>query len=157
MLYDRMNGRFFEAVRAMEEQEFSGFALLALDCLLIESLQQFKEGVDTTPRGQGGRYFERFLTGTEFKKYFDAVTAAVFYDEFRCGILHQAEIKNNSRVWSIGPLLRKTPDGQGLVINRKKFHSTLRTVFADYLRTLRRGEDKTLRENFKRKMDLICR
>jgi hypothetical protein len=157
ILNDRVNGRFFNVVRKIQVEDFSGFAVLALDCLLIESLQQFKEGVDTTPNGKGGEFFEKFLTKTSFGNYFDSVTALKFYQQFRCGILHQAEIKKTSKVHRYGELVRPSSDGEGLIINRKKFHSELRRAFSEYLRELRQGSDPLLRKSFAKKMGYICR
>jgi hypothetical protein len=157
ILRDRMNGRFFSIVEQIQTDGFSGFAVLALDCLLIESLQQFREGVDTTPPNKCREYFENFLTQTSFGEHFSNSTAAKFYDQFRCGILHQAEIKKTSKVHRSGALVQATPDGEGLIINRKKFHSELRRVFAAYLDGLLDGANLQLRNNFKRKMDYICR
>ena len=157
ILHDRMNGRFFNIVKRIQGDDFSGFAVLALDCLLIESLQQFKEGVHTTPPLRGGEYFEKFLTQTSFGNHFNRSTARKFYDQFRCGILHQAEIKKTSKVLRYGVLVRLTPDGEGLIINREKFHAELRRAFAAYLRELRVGADRQLRDNFKKKMGYICR
>jgi hypothetical protein len=157
ILKDRLNARFFDAVEAMDHQDFSGFAVLALDCLLIETLQQFKEGADETPRRKGEQYFVTFLTTAPFSAYFTKASAAKFYDHFRCGILHQAEIKATSRVWRVGQLVSPTSDGRGIIINRQLFHSVLRKAFADYLRTLRNRTDATLCQNFVKKMSYICR
>ena len=66
VLKDRLNARFFDAAEAIDQQDFAGFAVLALDCLLIETLQQFKEGVDETPRRKGEQYFVKFLTTAPF-------------------------------------------------------------------------------------------
>jgi hypothetical protein len=44
VLEDRLNARFVDAAEAIDQQDFAGFAVLALDCLLIETLQQFKAG-----------------------------------------------------------------------------------------------------------------
>ena len=151
-----MDGRFFKMVKLIQKDGFSGFAVLALDCLLIESLEQFMMGVERTPYQKCGEYFETFLTSPGFDRYFNESTAKTFYDQFRCGILHQAEIKKSSRVLRYGPLVRETQDGEGLVINRKKFHAELRRAFAAYLRALRQGDQK-LRENAKKKMHFICR
>ncbi len=156
ILHDRIEGRFLRMNERIQDDKFSGFAALALDCLLIETLQQFMQGVKQTPRFKCGEYFEDFLTKTSFGKYFNAATAEIFYTQFRCGILHQAEIKETSKVWKVGELLRMTPDGNGLVINHKKFHSELRKVFAKYLKDLRSGTDLALRHKFKTKMDFIC-
>ena len=157
MVEDRLNARFFDAVEAIQEQDFSGFAVLALDCLLIETLQQFKEGVAETPRRKGEEYFVNFLTAAPFATYFDRASACTFYDHFRCGILHQAEIKGSSKVWRIGALVAPTLDGRGLIINRKLFHSVLRKAFANYLRILRNRTEATLCDSFVRKMGYICR
>jgi hypothetical protein len=35
ILKDRLNARFFDAVEVINQQDFAGFAVLALDCLLI--------------------------------------------------------------------------------------------------------------------------
>ena len=157
ILEDRLNARFFDAVEAIDHQDFSGFAVLALDCLLIETLQQFKEGVDETPRRKGEEYFVDFLTAAPFSAYFTKADASTFYDHFRCGILHQAEIKASSKVWRVGPLSAPTPDATGLIINRKRFHSVLRKAFASYLVALRNRTDATLCRNFVQKMGYICR
>jgi hypothetical protein len=157
ILEDRLKARFFDAVEAIQGQDFSGFAVLALDCLLIETLQQFKEGVAETPRRKGEEYFVNFLTTAPFAAYFNKAGASTFYDHFRCGILHQAEIKGSSKVWRVGPLIAAASDGKGLIINRKIFHSVLGKAFANYLRILRNRTDKTLCENFVRKMSYICR
>ena len=110
IIADRLDGRFFKMVERIQDEDFSGFAVLALDCLLIESLQQFKTGVEETPFRKCGEYFEAFLTAPEFDKHFDKDTALKFYNQFRCGILHQAEIKKSSRVLRYGPLVRPTQD-----------------------------------------------
>ena len=156
MVEDRLNARFFDAVKIIDKQDFAGFAVLALDCLLIETLQQFREGADETPRRKGEQYFVDFLTTAPFSAYFTKATAAKFYDHFRCGILHQAEIKSSSKVRRVGPLVIPTPDGKGLIINRKLFHATLRKAFAEYLRALRNHDDALLCQNLVKKMDFIC-
>ena len=147
------------AVRVLKDrlnQDFAGFAVLALDCLLIETLQQFKEGADETPRRKGEQYFVNFLTTAPFSSYFTKTSAAKFYGHFRCGILHQAEIKASSKVRRVGPLVAPTPDGKGLIINRKLFHATLRKAFAAYLRALRNRSDALLCQHFVKKMNHIC-
>ena len=156
MVEDRLNARFFDAVKTIDKQDFAGFAVLALDCLLIETLQQFREGADETPRRKGEQYFVDFLTTAPFSAYFTKATAAKFYDHFRCGILHQAEIKSSSKVRRVGPLVAPTAKGKGLIINRKQFHATLRKAFAAYLRALRNRGDGLLCQNFVKKMDFIC-
>lgn len=156
---DRIRGRFLEFVKLIEHKEYAGFVVLAIDCLLIETLQQFRKGKPETPRRMSECYFVEFLTETSFKEFFDKCTAGTFYKQIRCGILHQAEVKETSRVTKgkRNPLVGKTDDGQGLVINRDLFHSQLVEVFEGYLSDLRDPCNADLRCKFKKKMDYICR
>ena len=164
---DRIYGRFLNIIADAEKKLFSGFAVLALDCLLCETLQQFYDGEDESKSPTGD--FVRFLTSSPFNRYFGTDNtpktsmAAVFYNQFRCGILHQAEVKKTSLIkiedkyslvdWS---------DNQhtGLIVNRKKFHQQLVQEFSSYLVSLRNQPvipSIQPWDNFKKKMDLICR
>lgn len=157
---DRIHGRYLSIIAKIENCEYAGFVILALDCLLIETLQQFREGVEQTPYKKHEQYFKRFLTDTSFKNYFtEEELAGRFYQQIRNGILHQAEIKSSSRV-SIrqnDPLVSPTEDCQGLIINRKRFHQQLSKVFYEYISSLRDSSNNELRKMFKKKMDYICR
>lgn len=158
---DRIRGRFLKIIDQIKCSTFSGFAIMALDCLLIETLQQFYEGVEETPRRQNQEYFCRFLKQTSFNEFFDECRARMFYQQIRNGILHQAETKGSSRIWirEGTPLVEYADDGNGLLINRNKFHEQLVHEFENYVAQLRRNNppDNGLRERFKRKMDSICR
>ncbi len=156
MFEDRIRNRFLEMVDRIEDCSYAGFAVMALDCLLIETLEQFRKGKAETPRQQSRKYFVDFLTRTAFSKFFDKRTAGLFYSHIRCGILHQAEIKGSSRLRIDKPEMVTEVEG-GLIINRRSFHNKLVEVFEDYLRDLREGKDLSLRENFRKKMDAICR
>jgi hypothetical protein len=154
---DRIRGRFLNMIDYIQYELFAGFAVMALDCLLIETLQQFREGVHQTPGGHSEEYFRKFLTQTAFGEHFDEKTAECFYTHIRCGILHQTEIKGSSRIRIDTPdLVRWTDDRRGLVINRKKFHRKLVEVFENYVAQLRDSASQGLREKFKNKMDAIC-
>lgn len=154
---DRIRGRFLEPISCIEGYAYAGFAVLALDCLLIENLQQFREGQTQTPDRKSQEYFVRFFTETSFSSYFTKEMAEMFYDQIRCGILHQAEVKENSRIRMDTPLIKYTDDGKGLLINRKLFHQQLVREFEAYIARLREGSNQELRVKFKRKMDYICR
>lgn len=157
ILEDRIRGRFLDQVDRIQRWLGAGFAVMALDCLLIETLEQFRQGVHETPARESGDYFRRFLTETQFGEYFDGEMARCFYKRIRCGILHQAEIRGSSRIRIDTPdLVRWTEDRRGLVINRNKFHQKLIEVFENYLALLRDPRHQDLREKFKAKMDAIC-
>lgn len=155
---DRIRGRFLVIIDKIQKYEFAGFSVMALDCLLIETLQQFFEGVHETPRGQSETYFRRFLTQTSFAPFFDDDKSRLFFDHIRCGILHQAEVKGNSRIiiTERTPMVRQVENG--LVINRWLFHQQLVCEFNHYVARLRQNDpvNTDLRTKFRAKMDAIC-
>lgn len=157
---DRIRGRFLDLINHFEGVNGAGFAVMALDCLLIETLQQFRLGVARTPRNKSGEYFRLFLTETSFKNYFDENSSDLFFDQIRCGILHQAEVKKSSKIQTKGEIPLVSLDGSGgLLINRRKFHERMEKAFQEYLDALRKSDppDEPLRQNFRDKMDAICR
>jgi len=132
-----------------------GFAVLAIDCLLVETLGAFLDGLEETT-GRSMNIFCKFLTSRpQFSKHFPQSLAEQFYKEFRCGVLHQAEVGGNSKVWSIGPLVHK--DGDSVIVNRNEFHACLKSAFAAYLEELRDPTNTQLRSNFRKKMNFIAR
>jgi hypothetical protein len=157
---DRIRSRFLDVVESFQSMQFSGFAVIAIDCLLIETLQQFYEGKAGTPRGKVEQYFVNFLTQTSFAEFFDDDKAKKFYLQIRNGVLHQAEVKRSSRIWvrKGEPLIQYAADGNGLFIHRKKFHKQMAHEFRDYVSRLRMTNpiNADLRQKFKTKMDAIC-
>ena len=156
---DRIRGRFLDIIDSVENHKYAGFAVLALDCLLLETLQQFREGKAKTPKRKSKDYFVCFLTKTSFGNFFQKKSAEVFYDQIRCGILHQAETKGKSLIRTDVPLVSFTSNQQGLIVNRKLFHKQLVVEFVYYVTELRKNNppNEVLRQNFKKKMDHICR
>jgi hypothetical protein len=132
-----------------------GFVVLAIDCLLVETLGAFVDGLETT-EGMSRRIFCGFLTTrAQFRADFTHDIAQQFYSEFRCGILHQAEIGGNGRVWSIGPLVRR--EGARIIVNRNEFHERLKKDFQSYNVELRDASNILLRRNFRKKMGFVSR
>jgi hypothetical protein len=165
----RLEQRYFEPCqllinadnRAIEsgEQPTFGFAIMAICCLLVETLESFAGG-ETSTINRSELLAIKFLTGTDsFKHDFDEEAARRYYTDFRCGILHVGETGGLSLVRACGPLLKKT--AAGLVINRTEFFSGLRTELDTYIRSLNDAtlgrHRTTLRNNLKTKMDFICR
>lgn len=158
----RIENRYFEPVDLLIEKEINkmakerkyGFTILAIDCLLIETLQAFIEGWKTT-KNKSEKAFEKFLTTSpSFKKHFSQNMAIQFYKNYRCGILHQAEIQSDSLIWSIGALVQNI--NNKMVINRTKFHKKLKDDFYHYLEQLKDERNANLRYNFQKKMNHIC-
>ena len=87
-------------------------------------------------------------------EYFEERMADMFYYHVRCGILHQAETIGESLIWSVGPLIKLK--NNKMIINRIKFHNSIKKDFNKYLIELENIDNKELRRNFKMKMNYIC-
>jgi len=137
----------------------TGFAIVALCCLLIDTLQYFRVGAPTwippekCPRPEKcanpslgtGKAFVRFLTEC---LAFEENDAKKFYKGIRNGILHQAE----TRAWVIR---RDKPENKIVdctnsphVLNRTHFCTELRNWFNRYLDQLRDPKQTELRKFF---------
>jgi len=176
----RLKERFFRCIDALFEldQEANrnepvrpGFSIMALCCLLIETLQSFYRGGRGTPDTgaheappqpdwkRTTRAFKEFLkTSKHFNVDFhNTQIRGDFAVYFRHAILHEAETR---RGW----LIEKTvPQGKiierlngGYRLNRTSFYEALRCEFQDYLRRLHNESEEELRRNFLKKMDEIC-
>jgi hypothetical protein len=156
---ERTEERFLRPIERIETCSYAGFAVLALDCLLIEMLQQFREGVNRTPSGKSKDYFITFLTNTSFGEYFDSRRAELFYRQIRCGILHQAELRGSSQIVNNDddPMVVYSGDDRGLIVNRRPFHECLIKEFESYLAALADESNKDIRAGFLKKMKSICR
>lgn len=103
---------------------------------------------------------KRFLTTSPyFSPYFDDSKAEVFVKHFRHGILHQGEIKKQSKVTTSSkkPLVSWDKNKEEMIINRRLFHPLLIKEFNRYQNELRKKENGDIRNNFLRKMYYICR
>jgi hypothetical protein len=159
----RLTARYFDPCELLirednKERPSNGFAIMALCCLLAETLQSFIEGETSTD--VSNTLSVKFLTRSDtFRNDFDEETAQTYYKDFRCGILHVGETCGLSRVWAEGPLVVEVPGG--LIINRTKFFEALKTEFRAYLARLQDpapSQTRTaLRNKLKKKMSFICR
>lgn len=147
-----------EHIERMIKHRTSGFAVLTLDCALIETLEQFRQGTENTPWKHGEKYFISFLRSTSFKRYVSAEQASLFYTNIRCGLLHQGEAKLSSvKRNSTHPLISFTEDHKGVIVNAKTFHAQLQKTICEYADLLRKPESIKERAAFRKKMDYICK
>ncbi|WP_028866164.1 hypothetical protein [Psychromonas aquimarina] len=163
VLKSRLYARYIDPVDALIEIENSleprqmnfGFTILAVDLLLMETLQAFKEGLlDTNRKSQ--RVFMRFLRdSSRFSPFFSTPKQCNdFYIEFRCGILHQAEIQSTARVCSSGALYNRSDEGD--TVNYNAVHQCIKADLEDYLQLLKDPHNSSQRELFKKKMDAVA-
>ena len=155
-LRERYSERFFEPMHLLRsasgnEQGF-GFTLMAVCCLLIETLQCYKEGLpsshkrelitlksypgvpveyqitddDLTIKGQ--EVFRRFFSDNQ--RFFPCVNGITFYHSIRNGLLHQAQTRNG---WTINIRRSKLWDEENQSIDRDLLSCQLESCFSEYL------------------------
>lgn len=173
-----------------------GFSAVALQCILIEFFGAFYGGwiFDLNPKRNSYEYksnevveliYEPFLTvPLPFSKFFckckpdkcniscdNKVHVNTFYDNFRCGLIHEAATKGlaiiraeqrNDDDMPTDPnhevLIEKPKEGKlkgKIVLYRTPFQKALKQYLKNYKNKLISG-DKTLRKRFIRKMDDLC-
>lgn len=176
---DRLQYRYLEAVQALKAEDDAyyrkcgrrrfGFAVIALDCLLLETLAQFYEGLkdgDEAKKRLGlnsSQFYIRFLSHSSFllKDHFSEEMARLFYKIVRCGILYQAETEDSTLIRYVSEenrllLYKVTKDRKGLEIYWSRFHEMVVDEYTSYCNGLRLGKDAEYRDNFTRKMGYIC-
>lgn len=152
---DRLTGRFLRFADTCLPDPYSGFVVLSLDCLLAETIEQFRAGI-INGNGKSRKLLKRFLAGPRFQPYFDEDARTHFFEDIRCGLLHQAEAKE---MWLVrrgrSVMLEKVELGRGFIIDVKKFHEAVSCSLQDYLDELVAPENTGLRVNLWKKMNHI--
>lgn len=166
---ERVESRFLAPVRLIKDnfdpQKIgSGFTMVAILCILIEHLQACYEGVVYTT-GEPGLYeykyskylFRSFLTThSPFNSAFKKRDAEKFYDDVRCGLLHEAATKGDALILKdkrgdADTILEKNPDK--FIIYRNALHTALESYLMTYRSKLIDDTDTLLRRNLFRKLD----
>ena len=145
-IVERFNERYFRPI--LDSPSKHGFAVLAIACLVIETLESFYQGLADT-RGKSSRMFQDFFArNTSLKALSEP--SDWFFTEIRCGILHQGETRGGWRILRTGPLL----DRSGKVINANAILVTLKKAVEQY--SIQLETDDVLWKNFKKKMAAVC-
>ncbi len=121
---------------------------MAVACLVIETLESFYRGLTDTRRHSKEMFSGFFERDTALKIFGGGDDW--FYNDVRCGILHQAETRRGWRVLRVGPLL----DRQAKTINATTFLRELRKAVEKYAEAME--ADETTWQLFRRKMDAVC-
>jgi hypothetical protein len=172
IVQDRINGRYLVQIDILEKHlkreiwEFSGFLIMAIDCMVIETLNQFNLGIEDTNRIYRNRNWESFSDffkrSNFFKDHFDDIKAHIFYDHIRNGLLHQSQTKRKSLInIKEKEMVKKVNSddiNEGMIINRRLFHKALLNEFNSYIEKLKTDNliYDNLREKCVTKMNLIC-
>jgi hypothetical protein len=153
---DRLHGRFIHFADKCLQDVYSGFVVLSIDCLLAETIQQFIEGRKHS-KDISGKVFRRFLERPQFQPHFATEKVREdFYDDIRCGLLHQAEAKNKWLVRRTQNELLKNLGADGYIIDVERFHAALKDSLEEYFTLLCKPESTDLRGKLWTKMGFIC-
>lgn len=172
IVYDRIHGRYLVQIEVLEEHLdrdiwlYSGFMIMAVDCMVIETLQQFYLGIPDTNQVYFKRNWESFRDffkkSQYFQNEFDDNKVKIFYDHVRNGLLHQSQTKKKTLI-NIENLrmieqVNKNNLSDGIIVNRQLFHEALVNEFKQYIENLKTDEGNfdNLRQKCINKMRTIC-
>ncbi|MCQ0990334.1 hypothetical protein [Jiella marina] len=165
ILNARIRRRFIEPAQLLIDAEngkgrgTNGFAVLAIDFLLIETIQGFREGL-INHNGKSKALFKAFLTNWPafiacVPQHGNANDLAVnVYEQGRCA-LHHTGSTDRITVRKSGKVFVFSHDRR-ITVNRTLLHQQLVNAFDSYLAELKVPANADLRRKFKRKMDHIC-
>lgn len=146
---DRFYERYFRPIESTPKGAKHGFMIMAVCCLVIETLESFYQGLGNTRNVSWRMFRDFFARGTSLNVF--AGNENWFYNDIRCGILHQGEARNGWRIVRNGALL----DVPNKRINATKFIQEMHRAVGAYTDELR--HDDALWKAFKTKMNAVCK
>ena len=180
---ERIRTRYLNPIKAILEMGDNlgeGFAIVNLQCSLIETIESFINGcIPEYDKIKNKLFWKRkgkivfhsnksifksfFENRTPFNNSTPKINGNHFYDYVRCPILHETQTKNN---WKIKKGIK---DGTAFeekdrfkIIYRENFQIDLETLIENYKISIVNGDDFDgisaceLRENFISKFNHIC-
>ncbi|ARV15787.1 hypothetical protein [Polaribacter sp. SA4-12] len=187
---ERIKTRYLTPIHAIQNlnlNEGEGFAMVNLQCSLIETFECFingwmfdknkwwketgcKEKILVVKDQEGeniknGYIFEQFFK--DFSDSFDNINGGDFYSKVRCGLLHETQTKGN---WIIRVAKENNDkcyeyDDGNNIIYRNNFQEKLEELLEEYSKAIADGKKfeeigisiEDLRKNFRTKMNHICK
>ncbi len=154
-IFQRLHSRYlkpflYDDAKFVKEYK-NGFSIMANCCLLIETLQSFKNGWGDSDRKSGQAFKQFFKSELNFAAFIGREQA--FYEHIRCGILHQGETTGG---WTVNRSGTNLFDDESLVVDSVRFAKELTISLKNYSDNLKTAEwDSELWDNFRTKMRRI--
>lgn len=179
----RLERKYFNPIQSLIDNgtlEGEGFTIVTVQCALIESVASFRTG-EIYKHGtkefafhynESKKMFVKFLTSepvfsfyfykddNDPRKTFERFDAGKFYNDVRCGLMHEARTKEP---WFINATQNHDPadkvflkrKGERIQIYRSILHVLIKETYSKYYDDLRQStaEGRTLRRFFARKLD----
>ncbi|MEJ7609907.1 MAG: hypothetical protein WKF88_01880 [Ferruginibacter sp.] len=175
LFYKRIKLRYLNPIQAIVDLDFKngeGFAIVSLQCSLIETIECFFDGWIYDFATNGAKKYNKIL-GVEknnnegiFRNFFETripfknvkIDGVEFYRQVRCALLHETQTKSSWKIIS----KKEKPfyyEQDGLyIINRNEFQKAIEKVIKQYKQNILFGPDKeNLRKYFIEKIDNICK
>jgi hypothetical protein len=174
---DRFESRYFNPIKQLmiientletegdgTEKFHPGFISLSIDFILLETLNQFKNGInDTNVAFHTKCSFVNILRDIKkISAFFDSdAEAGKFYDDLRCGLIHQGQTKGESRINKSKDIIVDLYKlgGKGFNVNRTEFHNIVLEEYSSYSNCIKNLDNRNfdiLRINFRNKMHFLC-
>nr|WP_315155717.1 hypothetical protein [uncultured Flavobacterium sp.] len=165
--WNRYNKRYFNQIEYLQNSKIKdirnncGFLIATIDCILIETLEQFYNGQDESEGQNHDPFLLFFNRSTHFKSLnFTKTDAGKFAGLIRSGLLHQSKTKKESIInkKKSTPLLGWIDDkdkSKGFELNRDKFHQSVKDEFHKLIEQLKIPENTELRKKFKLKLKTL--
>ena len=149
LIFKRFYERYLEPFKNNPAKH--GFSMMAVGCLMTESLYCFKKGRKKTGE-EGGTAFENFFSESAALSQFMGY-GAEFYKNVRCGILHQGETNGGWKILRKGVLFNKATN----TINATKYLNAMERELSSYTGSLRIMPFKNKQwRGVIRRLDYIC-
>src|ERR1019366_376264 len=128
-----------------------GFAIMAICCLMIESLESFRQGWKSTD-GLDEQAFQLFFARESAFGDFHGYEG-YFHRNVRCGILHQGETYHGWKIVRTGPLFEQATR----TINATRFLRSMKKLLDDFCDGLKSAEWESREwQNVNKKMRALC-
>lgn len=168
---DRIDSRYLDpiaSIQGRDVKEGEGFAIVALLCTLVEYLESCEQGVNFRLLSGGavlGNYeyspreaavlFKAFLSNrTPFDALVPSHLVDSFYQDVRCGLLHEARTKGGWEISSKSSEQLVSEGGGKITLFRNAIVPSLEKYFENYRVRLR--VNTGTQEALIRKFDHLC-
>jgi len=165
--WSRYNKRYFNPIKVLQNHDDfeirnnCGFLIATIDCILIETLEQYYTGQDGTSGKNHDPFYSFFKRSDAFKGIIQSdKDAGKFAGLVRSGLLHQSKTKkasviNKRKNTPIIGWININDKSKGFEINRDLFHLSVNQEFQKLIEKLEISENSDLREKFKSKIKTL--
>lgn len=165
--WHRYNKRYFDPIECLQNhskfdiRNNCGFLIATIDCILIETLEQYYAGKDESEGKNYDPFLLFFKRANAFKNIIsDKGDAGKFAGLIRSGLLHQSKTKKASIInkKSSTPILGwidVNNKDKGFKLSRDKFHKCVHAEYKILIEELKKEKNSDLRRKFKNKLSTI--